>query len=161
MAYKIIRFIVLALCHAKHALADLRDVAQLGKAMSKAFVPTGHMPSPSGSMFVRPAATGTPDHDEVVTGSRFPLHEAPSNNQLGSILHVGEPVSKQNEELKEYYQHVRSRMQPMPQADAKDAQYGFGFGCVIGLMVSVGLLASIGIAAFRKYLNQGQQTVKR
>ena len=98
-------------------------------------------------MFVRPAATGTPDNDEVVTGSRFPLHEAPSNNQFGSILHVGEPVSKQNEELKEYYQHVRSRMQPMPQTDAKDAQYGFGFGRVIGLMVSAGLLASIGIAA--------------
>ena len=101
-------------------------------------------------MFVRPAATGTPDNDEVVTGSRFPLHEAPSNNQLGSILHVGEPVSKQNEELKEYYQHVRSRMQPMPQADAKDAQYGFGFASVLGSMTSVGVPASVGSATARK-----------
>ena len=106
MAYKIIRFIVLALCHAKHALADLRDVAQLGKAMSKAFVPTGHMPSPSGSMYVRPAATGTPDNDEVVTGSWFPLHETPSDNQLGSTLHVGETSLKQNEELKEYFEKL-------------------------------------------------------
>merc|ERR1711972_754246 len=113
--------IVFVLCHAKHALAGLKDLTQLGKAMSKAFVATGQMPRPSGSMLASPAATGTPDSAEVVTRSRFLLHGKPSNTQLGSTLHVWGTLLKQNEELKEYHQNLRNRIQPMLQVDTSDA----------------------------------------
>merc|ERR1712012_936718 len=71
---------------------------------------------------------------------RFPVHEVPSSNQFDSALRMQKtPINKESEEQKEVAQHLRARVQPMPQADAKDAQYRFGFGMLMFLMVSVGL----------------------
>ena len=124
MTRKVIRIALLATWCATYLLANAKDVAQPGKEMSKAFVPTGQIPRLS----------------------RHPMHQISPSNQFGSDM--------------EGYQHFRARVQKTVQADAKRAQHGVAFVSLMGLMVSVGLVASIGIAAIRAHSVHGEQALR-
>jgi len=60
----------------------------------------------------------------------------------------------ENQQMKVAYQGLRARVEKLSQADVRDSQGGFGFGVLGGLMASVGLAATIGVAASRKYFGQ-------
>merc|ERR1719486_1168677 len=65
---------------------------------------------------------------------------------------------EQNLEMKVAYQHLRARIQNMPQADGQ-ASFGSAasLGWLAGVMASLGLAASVGVAAARKFYSHGQQ----
>merc|ERR1719486_460419 len=65
---------------------------------------------------------------------------------------------EQNLEMKVAYQHLRARIQNMPQADGQ-ASFGSATspGWLAGFMASLGVEASVGVAAARKFSSHGQQ----
>merc|ERR1719401_1690029 len=61
-----------------------------------------------------------------------------------------------NQKMKVTYHSLRTRVEKLSQATVQDSQEGFGFGIIVGLLASVGLAISFGIATVRTYFGQGQ-----
>jgi len=138
MVSKVIGLFLLGMLDAS---ADSDEGTMLVKAMAKAFVPAAPM--------TRPGVTG---------GARLPVDTAHSNVQSSATGSMQSAVSKalanleeQNQEMEVAYQHLRASIQKMPQASDQTS-----FGWLAGFVASVGLAASVVVAAVRKYSGHGQ-----
>jgi len=137
MVSKVIGVFLLVMLHAS---ADPYEATKVGKAMAKAFAPAAGM------------------HPGVTSGARHHVGTAPSHEQSGAtVWKTLADLEKQNDDMKVAYQHLRARIQSMPQADNQALSGSAGsFGWLAGFIASVGLAASVGVAAVRKYSGQGQ-----
>jgi len=140
MLSKVIGLFLLGMLHAS---ADSDEATKHDKAMSKFAAPA--------AMMARPR--------QGVSGGRAPVNAVQSGasmqaNELKTLLDLEE----QNLEMKVAYQHLRARIQNMPQADGQ-ASFGSAasLGWLAGVMASLGLAASVGVAAVRKFSSHGQQ----
>merc|ERR1719335_202278 len=70
--------------------------------------------------------------------------------EQSAVLKTLADLEVQNQEMKAEYQYLRARVQNMPKANDQSS-----FGWLAGALASVGLAASVGVAAARKYGQTG------
>jgi hypothetical protein len=140
MLSKVIGIFLLGMLHAS---ADSDEATKHDKAMSKFAAPA--------AMMARPR--------QGVSGGRAPVNAVQSGASMqANVLKTLLDLEEQNLEMKVAYQHLRARIQNMPQADGQ-ASFGSAasLGWLAGVMASLGLAASVGVAAVRKFSSHGQQ----
>jgi len=120
------------------ASAESEEAMQIGKAMGK-FMP--------GASMARPGVAGGALSSQQSSG---PMQSA--------VLQALADVEERNREMKIAYQHLRARIQKMPQADNQASpSSAASFGWLAGFIASFGLVTSAAFAAVRKTSGHGQR----
>jgi hypothetical protein len=115
--------------HAEHAAADVNEAMKIGKAVSK-FMPAGHMPRPVIQDSDGTSVVSSPTQSDLIMQS--------------AMLKTLADMEARSQELAD----MEARIQNMPQADQGSAP---SFGWLAGFIAFVGLSASVGVAAVKKY----------
>merc|ERR1719305_1486589 len=68
-------------------------------------------------------------------------------------------LEKQNQEMKAEYQHLRARIEKLSQADVNASiSAPSSSRWFVALIASLGLAATMGVAAVKKYMGQGSES---
>merc|ERR1719398_198752 len=100
-----------------------------------------------------------------VSGNRMPRPASPVDNgatfaTASDALLVAE-LSKQSQEMKAEYQHLRARIEKLSQADVNaSVSAPSSSRWFVALIASLGLASTMGGAAVKKYMGQGQQALE-
>merc|ERR1719183_2152620 len=87
-----------------------------------------------------------------------PSLAATSDVATAGVIKSLAQLEEQSQELKMEYQRLRSRVQRLPQANVEaSVSASSSFDWLAAVIASVGIAASVGVAAVRKYTSRGQQ----